>query len=54
MRILTYFLNDVVNIPEFINNKMVEGFLKIKDNAKFAQLKEEGEKFKPGGTVNHI
>ncbi len=54
MRILTYFLNDIVNIPEFINNRIVEGFLKLVDPAKLAQLKEEGDKIKFGGTVNHV
>ena len=29
MRILEYFLNDLVNITEFKNNKYVEGFLRI-------------------------
>ena len=54
MRILTYFLNDLMNIPEFMNNKIVEGFLKLKDNAKFSQMKEDGDKMKPTGTVNHV
>lgn len=54
MRILTYFLNDVVNITEFVNNKYVQAFLKLTDNAKLQQLKEEGDKLKMGGTVNHV
>jgi hypothetical protein len=54
MRILTYFLNDVVNIPEFLNNRIIEGFLKIKDNSKLSQLKEEGDKMKYGGSVNSV
>ena len=54
MRILTFFLNDVVNIPEFSNNKFVQAFLKLTDNAKLQQLKEEGDKMKMGGTVNHV
>ena len=54
MRILTYFLNDLMKIPEFRNNKVVEGFLKIKDNAKFSQMKEDGDKMKATETVNHV
>ena len=54
MRILTFFLNDLVSIPEFLNNKIVEGFLKIKDLAKFTQMKEDGDKMKPTATVNHV
>jgi hypothetical protein len=54
MRILTYFLNDLVTIPEFLNNKIVEGFLKTKDNAKFAQMKEDGDKMKATTTINHV
>jgi len=39
MKILEYFLNDVVNIVEFINNKYVQGFLSISDGPKFQVLK---------------
>lgn len=41
MRILEYFLNDVANIPEFFNNRYVEGFLRITDPGKLSQLKDE-------------
>lgn len=34
MRILEYFLNDIVNIPELLNNRYVEGFLRLTDPAK--------------------
>ena len=54
MRILTYFLNDLMVIPEFKNNKIVEGFLKIKDLTKFTQMKEDADKMKPTTTVNHV
>lgn len=30
MRILTYFLNDIVKMPILLNNKYVQGFLTIK------------------------
>lgn len=35
MRILTFFLNDIVKMPNFLNNKYVEGFLKISELNKF-------------------
>lgn len=44
MRILEYFLNDLLAVPEFRNNRFVEGFLKITEPSKFAKLKEESEK----------
>lgn len=43
-----------MSIHEFRNNKIVEGFLKIKDGAKFTQMKEDGDKMKPTDTVNHV
>ena len=54
MRILTYFLNDLASTPEFLNNKIVEGFLKIKELSKFTQMKEDADKMKPTTTVNHV
>ena len=54
MRILTYFLNDLIGIPEFRNNKMVEGFLKIRDGSTFVQMKADGDKMKPNTTVDHV
>ena len=54
MRILEFFLNDIVNIPAFANNRFVEGFLRLKDPSKLSQLKEEGENIKPSGaSVSH-
>jgi hypothetical protein len=44
MRILEYFLNDLMAVPEFRNNRYVEGFLRVTEPSKFAKLKEEGEK----------
>jgi hypothetical protein len=41
MKILTYFLNDLVKLPEMFNSRYVEGFLSLKDNAKFESLKKE-------------
>lgn len=54
MRILEYFLNDVANIPEFLNNRYVEGFLKITDPAKLSQLKADGDKVHPLGTTSIV
>jgi hypothetical protein len=44
MRILEYFLNDLMTVPEFRNNRYVEGFLRVTEPSKFAKLKEESEK----------
>lgn len=44
MRILEYFLNDLMAVPEFRNNRYVEGFLRVTEPSKFAKLKEESEK----------
>lgn len=41
MRILEYFLNDLLNIPEFLNSKYVQGFLSISDGPKFNSLKSD-------------
>jgi hypothetical protein len=41
MKILEYFLNDLTNIPEFINNKYVQGFLSISDGPKFKNLQND-------------
>ena len=46
MKILEYFLNDLINIPEFLNNKYVQGFLSISDAPKFNSLKSDGDKTK--------
>lgn len=46
MKILEYFLNDLINIPEFLNNKYVQGFLSISDGPKFNSLKSDGDKIK--------
>jgi hypothetical protein len=40
MRILTFFLNDLSNIPEIFNNKYVEGFMSISSEQKFDELKK--------------
>ena len=44
MSILTFFLNDIMTIPEFRNNRVVIGFLRLTESSAFAKLKEEGEK----------
>jgi hypothetical protein len=44
MRILEYFLNDLMAVPEFRNNRYVEGFLRVTEPSKFAKLKEDSEK----------
>lgn len=54
MRILEYFLNDVANIPEFFNNRYVEGFLRITDPGKLSQLKDESEKVKPSASTSQV
>ena len=41
MRILTFFLNDLVRMPSIFNCRYVEGFLSIKEGGKFEQLKKE-------------
>lgn len=41
MKILQYFLNDLLNIPQFLNNKYVQGFLSISDGPKFNSLKND-------------
>lgn len=41
MRILEYFLNDLMAVPEFRNNRYVEGFLRVTEPSKFVKLKEE-------------
>jgi len=46
MRVLEYFLNDLLNIPECLNNKYVQGFLSISDGPKFNSLKSDSEKNK--------
>ena len=37
-----------------MNNKYVEGFLRITDNAKFQQLKSQSEKIKPFESIKSI
>ena len=54
IRILTYFLNDLMVVPEFKNNRIVEGFLKLKDAAKLTQLKEDGDKMRPAQSVSQV
>ena len=54
MRILTFFLNDLMVVPQFKNNKVVEGFLKLKDPAKLAQMKDDADKMKPSLTPSHV
>jgi hypothetical protein len=44
MRILEYFLNDLMAVAEFRNNRYVEAFLRVTEPSKFAKIKEEGEK----------
>ena len=44
MSILTFFLNDIMTIPEFRNNRVVIGFLRLTESSAFAKLKEEGDK----------
>ena len=41
MKILSFFLNDCLKLPEILNSKYFEGFLSIKENAKFDSLKKE-------------
>jgi hypothetical protein len=41
MRILEYFLNDLVSMREILNDKYVEGFLNITDNISFSKLKKQ-------------
>lgn len=35
MKILEFFLNDLVSIREILNDKFVQGFLSMTDNVKF-------------------
>jgi uncharacterized circularly permuted ATP-grasp superfamily protein len=41
MKILEYFLNDLVAMREILNDKYVEGFLNVTDSASFAKLKKQ-------------
>ncbi len=41
MKILEYFLNDLLNIPEFLNNKYVQAFLNVSDGPKFNSIKSD-------------
>ena len=45
MRILEFFLNDIVNIPEFLNNKYVQGFLSISDGPRFQTIKTDVKEY---------
>lgn len=41
MKILEYFLNDLLNIPQFLNNKYVQAFLSVSDGPKFNSIKSD-------------
>ena len=43
MKILSFFLNDIVHKQELFNCKYVEAFLSVKDSEKFESIKKEGE-----------
>lgn len=41
MKILEFFLNDLVSMRDILNDKYVQGFLSMTDNVKFETLKKQ-------------
>lgn len=41
MKILEFFLNDLVSMRDILNDRFVEGFLSITDNVIFDRLKKQ-------------
>ena len=54
MHILSYFLNDLSNIPAIMHSRYVLGFLGLTSNPEFEELKREGNSKPPFEQITSI